>query len=98
MIGNPHNTMSIDLALRVNKGLSSDEKGNFADIASYQIERDNSGQRHGLGFIGGGNGAFSSFDMLATISDDGEEEGGEGEGDVEDDSRTGGDDGAGKSY
>jgi len=74
MIGNPHNTMSIELALRVNKGLSSNEKGNFADIASYQIEKDNT-HIDSNGSVGADtNGGSNSFNMLAMISDDEEED------------------------
>lgn len=73
IVGNPHSTMSIELALRVNKGLSSDGRGNFADIASYQIEKD-SATGHSGGAAGGLH-SNSSFNMLATLSDDEEEEG-----------------------
>ena len=37
VVGDPHRTMSIDLALRVNKGLAADKNGHFANMASYQV-------------------------------------------------------------
>ena len=39
IVGDPHRTMSIDLALRVNKGLAADKNGHFAQMASYQVPR-----------------------------------------------------------